>query len=121
MLNELRITLCRRVPGSGQGARGCRGYDRHDLVGAGSGNSRNGSRSKIVLTDVGPVEVDVPRDRTASFEPVIVKKRQRRLSGVEDLVLSLSAKVLTTGETSARLAEVYDAQLNPSCNASTPT
>lgn len=88
------------------------GYDRHDPAGANSGNSRNGSRAKTVLTEVGPVEIDVPRDRAGSFEPVIVKKRQRRLSGVEDMVLSLSAKGLTTGEISAHLAEVYGAQVS---------
>lgn len=88
------------------------GYDRHDPAGANSGNSRNGSRSKTVLTDVGPVEIEVPRDRAGSFEPVVVKKRQRRLSGVEDMVLSLSAKGLTHGEISAHLAEVYGAQVS---------
>jgi transposase-like protein len=88
------------------------GYDRHDPAGANSGNSRNGSRAKTLLTDVGPVEIDVPRDRAGSFEPTIVRKRQRRLSGVEDMVLSLSAKGLTTGEISAHLAEVYGAQVS---------
>jgi putative transposase len=88
------------------------GYDRHDPAGANSGNSRNGARAKTVLTDVGPVEVEVPRDRQGSFEPQIVRKRQRRLSGVEDLVLSLSAKGLTTGEISAHLAEVYGADVS---------
>src|SRR6266536_5288761 len=88
------------------------GYDKHDPAGANSGNSRNGSRAKTVLTDVGSVEVAVPRDRQGSFEPTIVRKRQRRLSGVEDLVLSLSAKGLTTGEISAHLAEVYGAEVS---------
>lgn len=88
------------------------GYDKHDPTGANSGNSRNGSRSKTVLTDVGPVQIDVPRDRAGSFEPAIVKKRQRRLSGVEDLALSLSAKGLTTGEICAHLAEVYGAEVS---------
>jgi putative transposase len=88
------------------------GYDRHDPAGANSGNSRNGARAKTVLTDVGPVEIGVPRDRQGSFEPQIVRKRQRRLSGVEDLVLSLSAKGLTTGEISAHLAEVYGAEVS---------
>jgi putative transposase len=88
------------------------GYDKHDPAGANSGNSRNGARAKTVLTDVGPVEVEVPRDRQGSFEPTIVRKRQRRLSGVEDLVLSLSAKGLTTGEISAHLAEVYGADVS---------
>jgi putative transposase len=88
------------------------GYDKHDRAGANSGNSRNGVRAKTVLTDVGPVEIGVPRDRQGSFEPQIVRKRQRRLSGVEDLVLSLSAKGLTTGEISAHLAEVYGAEVS---------
>ena len=88
------------------------GYDRHDPAGRDSGNSRNGHRSKTVLTDVGPVEVDVPRDRDASFEPQIVAKRQRRLAGVDELVISLSAKGLTTGEVQAHLAEVYGAQVS---------
>ena len=88
------------------------GYDRHDLAGRDSGNSRNGHRSKTVLTDVGPVEVDVPRDRDASFGPQIVAKRQRRLAGVDELVISLSAKGLTTGEVQAHLAEVYGAQMS---------
>jgi putative transposase len=83
------------------------GYDKHDPAGRGSGNTRNGSRTKTVLTDVGPVEVRVPRDAAGTFEPQIVRKRQRRLSGVDDLVLSLSAKGLTHGEISAHLAEVY--------------
>ncbi len=88
------------------------GYDRHDPAGQNSGNSRNGHRAKTVLTDVGPVEVDVPRDRDASFEPKIVAKRQRRLAGVDELVISLSAKGLTTGEVQAHLAEVYGAQVS---------
>ena len=75
-------------------------------------NSRNGHRSKTVLTEVGPVEIDVPRDRDGSFEPKIVAKRQRRLSGVDELVISLSAKGLTTGEVQAHLAEVYGAEVS---------
>ncbi|WP_373312253.1 IS256 family transposase, partial [Streptomyces tauricus] len=88
------------------------GYDKHDPAGKDGGNSRNGSRSKTVLTDVGPVEIDVPRDREGSFEPAIVKKRQRRLTGVDEMVLSLSAKGLTHGEISAHLAEVYGANVS---------
>jgi putative transposase len=81
------------------------GYEPHERAGA--DNSRNGSRAKTVLTDVGPVELDVPRDRASTFEPKIVRKRQRRLSGVDDMVVSLTAKGLTTGEVQAHLAEVY--------------
>lgn len=82
------------------------GYDKHDSAGRNGGNSRNGKRAKTVLTEAGPVEVSVPRDRDSSFEPQLVKKRQRRLSGVDDLVISLSAKGLTHGEIAAHLAEV---------------
>ncbi|MRH93301.1 IS256 family transposase [Nocardia sp. SYP-A9097] len=88
------------------------GYDHSDPAGRGTPNSRNGTRSKTVVTDVGPVEIDVPRDRDASFEPQIVRKRQRRLNGVENMVLSLSAKGLTHGEISAHLREVYGAEVS---------
>jgi putative transposase len=87
------------------------GYEPHEAAGRKSGNSRNGSRSKTVLTEVGPVEIDVPRDRNGTFEPKIVGKRQRRMTGVDDLVISLVAKGLTTGEVSAHLAEVYGANV----------
>jgi putative transposase len=88
------------------------GYDKHDSAGQNSGDSRNGHRAKTVITDVGPVEVRVPRDVAGSFEPQIVRKRQRRLSGVDDLVLSLSAKGLTHGEIAAHLAEVYGTEVS---------
>jgi len=88
------------------------GYDKHDPAGRGTGNSRNGTRSKTVLTDIGPVEIDVPRDRDASFEPKIVAKRQKRLGGVDEMVISLAAKGLTTGEISAHLAEVYGTEVS---------
>jgi putative transposase len=59
------------------------GYSKNDPSGRNSGNSRNGYRGKTVLTEAGPVEVSVPRDRDSSFEPAIVAKRQRRLSGLD--------------------------------------
>ncbi len=65
-----------------------------------------------MITEVGPVEISVPRDRAGTFEPVIVRKRQRRLMGVEDLVVSLVAKGLTTGEVAAHPAEVYGTQVS---------
>ena len=88
------------------------GYGKHDPEGRDGGNSRNGHRAKTVITDTGPVEISVPRDRNASFEPKIVAKRQRRLTGVDDLVISLSAKGLTHGEICAHLAEVYGAEVS---------
>jgi len=88
------------------------GYARHDPEGRDGGNSRNGRRAKTVITDTGPVEISVPRDRDSSFEPKIVAKRQRRLTGVDDMVISLSAKGLTHGEISAHLLEVYGAEVS---------
>jgi transposase-like protein len=88
------------------------GYAKHDAAGDGSGNSRNGHRGKTVLTEAGPVEISVPRDRDSSFQPVIVAKRQRRLGGIDDIVVSLVAKGLTTGEVQAHLAEIYGAQVS---------
>jgi putative transposase len=88
------------------------GYDKHHPTGRNRGNSRNGLRSKTVLTEIGPVEIEVPRDVDATFSPTIVKKRQRRLTGVDQIVLSLSARGLTTGEISAHFTEVYGASVS---------
>ncbi|MFD1102328.1 transposase, partial [Schaalia naturae] len=62
------------------------GYDKHERGGSADGNARNGTRSKTVLTKAGPVQIDVPRDRAGSFEPKIVRKRQRRLDGIDEIV-----------------------------------
>jgi putative transposase len=88
------------------------GYDKHDPMGRNRENSRNGTRTKTVQTEVGPVQIEVPRDRDGSFEPGIVKKRQRRLDGIDDLVLSLTARGLTSGEVAAHFEEVYGAQVS---------
>jgi transposase-like protein len=89
------------------------GYAKHDPAGIGAENIRNGSRSKTVLpANTGPVQIDVPRDRAGTFEPQIVKKRQRRLGEVDEIVLSLYAKGLTTGEISAHFAEIYGASVS---------
>ena len=88
------------------------GYDKHEVEGRDGGNSRNGTRTKTVLTEIGPVQIEVPRDRDASFEPVIVRKRQRRLDGIDEIVLSLTARGLTTGEVAAHFEEVYGAKVS---------
>lgn len=88
------------------------GYPKHAAEGRNLGNSRNGTRSKQVITDVGPVDVEVPRDRDGSFEPKTVRKNQRRLDGVDSMVISLTAKGLTTGEVEAHLAEVYSTDIS---------
>lgn len=73
-----------------------------------AGNERNGRRSKKVMTEVGTVQVAVPRDRAGTFAPEVVAKRKRRTSGIDELVVSLTARGLTTGEIAAHLKEVYD-------------
>jgi putative transposase len=89
------------------------GYAKHDPAGSPKGNVRNGTRTKTVLTEAnGHVEIDVPRDREGTFTPQIVRKRQRRLTGVDEMVISLYAKGLTTGEISAHFAEIYGASVS---------
>ncbi|GAB3915547.1 hypothetical protein GCM10011575_38630 [Microlunatus endophyticus] len=83
----------------------------HGETPAGS-NVRNGTRSKTVITEIGPVEIEVPRDREGSFEPQIVRKRQRRLDGIDEIVLSLTARGLTTGEVAAHFDDVYGAKVS---------
>ena len=83
----------------------------HGEVPLGS-NVRNGTRTKTVLTEIGPVEIEVPRDREGTFDPAIVKKRQRRLNGIDEIVLSLTARGLTTGEVAAHFEEVYGAKVS---------
>lgn len=88
------------------------GYDRHDPIGRGSGNSRNGSTTKTVRTDIGDVEVAVPRDRAGTFNPAVIPKHSRRLSGFDDAVLSLYAKGMTTGDIANHLADIYGAEVS---------
>ena len=88
------------------------GYEAHDPAGRGSGNARNGTTTKTVHTDVGPVTLEVPRDRAGTFEPTIVPKHQRRIGGFDESVISLYAKGLTTGEISAHLEEIYGADIS---------
>jgi transposase-like protein len=83
------------------------GYEAYDPAGRGSGNNRNGSYPKTVRTEIGEVEVRMPRDRSGTFEPVTVPKHVRRLDGLSGNVISLYAKGLTTGEIQSHLEEMY--------------
>jgi putative transposase len=88
------------------------GFDKHQGPKDG-GNIRNGTRAKTVLTEAaGEVQIEVPRDRAGTFDPQIVRKRQRRLTDVDAVAISLYAKGLTTGEISAHFAEVYGASVS---------
>ncbi|WP_190094679.1 IS256 family transposase, partial [Streptomyces melanogenes] len=88
------------------------GYARGDQADAGGGNVRNGTSRKTVLSQVGPVQIEVPRDRAGSFAPQIVPKHARRVEGFTETIVSLYAKGLTTGEIQAHLAEVYDVEVS---------
>lgn len=88
------------------------GYEPHAVEGRGSGNSRNGHYPKTVRTEIGDVPLQIPRDRNGSFEPATVPVGQRRLSGLDQMVISLYAKGLTTGDIAAHLFDVYDQQVD---------
>jgi len=83
------------------------GYESGSPEGQGTGNSRNGKTRKTVSTISGPVEIEVPRDRNGSFEPAIVPKRSRRLGNIDDMILSLYSRGMTTRDIEAHLWEVY--------------
>src|SRR4051794_5692174 len=89
------------------------GYEAGDPGGRGSGNSRNGSTPKTLLTEAGSVQLETPRDRAGSFEPQIVRKGQRRLDGLDKIVLGLYAKGMSTRDITAHLAEIYDVEVSP--------
>ncbi len=89
------------------------GYDKHDPAGRGSGNSRNGSSGKRLLTDIGGIDLDVPRDRNGSFSPQIVRKGQTRLDGFNDRIIALYARGLSTRDIRAHLREMYDVDVSP--------
>jgi len=86
------------------------GYDRHEA--SETSNSRNGYSSKTIISDDGTFEVDIPRDRDASFEPQLVKKHQTRLTAMDDKIHCLYAKGMTTREIVAAFKEMYDADVS---------
>ena len=87
------------------------GYDKHQT--SNNPNSRNGYSSKTLLTEDGPFEVAIPRDRDSSFEPQLVKKHQTRLTAMDEKILCLYAKGMTTREIVATFKEMYDADVSP--------
>src|SRR5690348_17893095 len=89
------------------------GYEKHGPAGRGSGNSRNGATPKTVLTDVGAVDLQVPRDRNGSFEPRIVRKGQTRLEGFNERIIALYARGMTTRDIRAHLREMYGVEVSP--------
>src|SRR3982751_4924240 len=89
------------------------GYEKHDPAGYGSGNSRNGTSKKKLKGDFGEMDLAVPRDRQASFEPQIVPKGETRFTGFDDKILSMYARGMTTREIQAHLQEMYHTDVSP--------
>jgi putative transposase len=89
------------------------GYEKHDPAGHNSGNSRNGRSSKKLKGDFGEIELETPRDRNGTYEPVIVGKHQTRWTGFDDKILSLYARGMTTREIQGHLEEIYSVDVSP--------
>ena len=89
------------------------GYEKHSLEGHGTGNSRNGKTKKRIIASEGDVAIEVPRDRNGDFEPQLIRKRQVRLPGFDEKVISLYARGMTTREIQGHLHEIYDVGVSP--------
>ena len=89
------------------------GYAPHEAAGRNSGNSRNGKSRKTLQSTAGALAIEVPRDRNGSFEPQLVRKRQRRVEGLDDKIIALYARGLSTREIGAELTELYGAEISP--------
>lgn len=90
------------------------GYEKHDASGVNTGNSRNGKKAKLVKTKMGEVSIEVPRDRNSSFEPVILPKRKRMLDKIEDVVISLYAKGMSTRDIEQQIKDIYGISISSS-------
>jgi putative transposase len=111
LLGQMTARVIERALGAEMGDH--LGYAKGDPAGNGSGNSRNGSYGKTVTTTAGPVRIEVPRDRNSTFEPQIITKGQRRVGQVDEMILSLYARGMTTRDIRAHLAEIYGADVSP--------
>lgn len=88
------------------------GYESNSPSGKNSGNSRNGRNRKTVKSSEGDVNIEVPRDRNGSFEPQIIRKRQRRLEGLDYKLIELYARGLSTREIQDELTEMYGTEVS---------
>jgi len=89
------------------------GYGKHEVAGRGTGNSRNGKTRKTLISEQGPVEIAVPRDRQGSFEPKFVRKHQRRAEGVDERIIALYARGMSTRDIQGFLEEQYGIEVSP--------
>lgn len=89
------------------------GYSKHDPVGRNKNNSRNGKTSKTVRTDVGEVDLEIPRDRESSFQPQVVKKHERNISDLDEQIIAMYSKGMTTRDIQSTMYEIYGADISP--------
>ena len=89
------------------------GYEPHEQKGYGTGNNRNGKGNKTVQSETGSIDIHVPRDRNGTFEPQLIKKRQRRLEGFDDKVLALYSRGLSTRDIQGQIEELYGVEVSP--------
>ena len=111
LFKQLKKALLERAPGAELTHH--LGYEKGDPAGRGTGNNRNGTYPKTVLTEDGSVEIEVPRDRNGSFEPQIVAKGETRLDGFDDKIISLYARGMTVREIQGHLRELYAVEVSP--------
>jgi transposase-like protein len=88
------------------------GYEKHSPEGINSGNSRNGKTSKTVKTTLGEIDLEIPRDRNGSFEPVLIPKRSRKVEAIEDMIISLYARGMTVRDIEAQIREMYGCNIS---------
>jgi transposase-like protein len=110
LVDQLTKRLVERVLSAEMGNH--LGYEPHSAVGRGSGNRRNGKGKKRVQSGAGEFEIEVPRDRNGTFEPVLVPKRQWRIAGFDDKVLALYARGMSTRDIQAELEELYGVEVS---------
>ena len=89
------------------------GYEKHEVAGYGSGNSRNGTSRKTLKSEAGEMTIEVPRDRNGTFEPKLIEKHQTRLAGFDDKILSLYALGMTVRDIQGHLQEMYGVDVSP--------
>lgn len=89
------------------------GYEKHDVKKKTTTNSRNGKTKKTVTSEYGEMEISVPRDRNGEFEPVIVKKHQSTVTGIEDQIIAMYAKGVSTRDIQDHLNQLYGIDVSP--------
>lgn len=89
------------------------GYEKHQMSSGKTSNTRNGRSSKTVKTEIGDIDINVPRDRNSEFEPQIIKKHQRRFEGFDGQIISMYARGMTTRDIQGHLMDIYGVEVSP--------